>query len=124
MFGISFSEVVLILILALIIFGPTQLPEIAKKIGELIYKMRTYFYTLKAELGEHSTLNDIKHARAEIFAVYQNIKQNLRHSPNSAIIDEEPSHLAHDYIHFNDDEAFLYQPELEFDRQPELFDEY
>ena len=34
-FGIGFGEIVLILILALIVFGPGRLPEIARTMGRL-----------------------------------------------------------------------------------------
>ncbi len=40
MFGISFEELLVILILALILFGPDKLPEYAEKLGRLVAKVR------------------------------------------------------------------------------------
>lgn len=40
MFGISFEELIVLLILALILFGPEKLPEYAEKIGRLVAKIR------------------------------------------------------------------------------------
>lgn len=40
MFGISFEELIVILVLALILFGPEKLPEIAQKIGHWVAKFR------------------------------------------------------------------------------------
>jgi DNA-directed RNA polymerase subunit RPC12/RpoP len=39
-FGISFEELILLLVLALILFGPERLPEIAEKIGRWVAKLR------------------------------------------------------------------------------------
>lgn len=38
--GISFESIILILVLALILFGPEKLPELAEKIGKWVAKLR------------------------------------------------------------------------------------
>ncbi|MDD5643393.1 MAG: zinc ribbon domain-containing protein [Syntrophales bacterium] len=40
MFGISFEELILLLILALILFGPERLPEMAQKLSHWLAKLR------------------------------------------------------------------------------------
>lgn len=40
MIGISFEQIILLLVLALILFGPERLPEIAEKIGKWVAKLR------------------------------------------------------------------------------------
>lgn len=40
MIGISFEQVILLLVLALILFGPERLPEIAEKIGKWVAQLR------------------------------------------------------------------------------------
>jgi Sec-independent protein translocase protein TatA len=39
-FGISFEELIVLLMLALILFGPEKLPEYAEKLGRLVAKLR------------------------------------------------------------------------------------
>jgi sec-independent protein translocase protein TatB len=39
-FGVGFSEIVLILVVALIIFGPKKLPEIARMLGKALGEFR------------------------------------------------------------------------------------
>lgn len=42
MFGLGMSELIVILIIALIIFGPNKLPEIGKAFGKAIAEFRGY----------------------------------------------------------------------------------
>lgn len=42
MFGLGMSELIVILIIALIIFGPSKLPEIGKAFGKAIAEFRGY----------------------------------------------------------------------------------
>ncbi len=43
MFGIGFTELIVILVIALVILGPERLPEVAKSIGKMVreYKKAT-----------------------------------------------------------------------------------
>lgn len=49
---ISFSELLLIAFVALIVFGPEQLPEVAKKMGRLFGKAKAFRATLTQHLHE------------------------------------------------------------------------
>lgn len=48
MFGLGLSEIALILVVALIVFGPDKLPEVAKTLGRTVGTFRR-------------TLDDLKH---------------------------------------------------------------
>ncbi|NOS36261.1 MAG: twin-arginine translocase TatA/TatE family subunit, partial [Deltaproteobacteria bacterium] len=41
MFGIGFTEIVVILVIALIVLGPEKLPELAKALGRAMREFRT-----------------------------------------------------------------------------------
>ena len=55
MFGIGFGELVVIIFLAVLVFGPDRLPELAKQAGQFARKMRNFANNardeLRAELG-------------------------------------------------------------------------
>ena len=51
MFGIGFTELVLILIVALIVVGPERLPELGRQLGTIIRDLRRMYANLRADLG-------------------------------------------------------------------------
>ncbi len=116
MFGISFSEIILIFVIALFIFGPKELPKIATAIGKFIYTIKTDFYNMKNNLYKNTGLEKLKHTKQEIVDIYKNIRENINMPENQIInsIDEKTAY---------DETIVFFQPELDFDRQPELFDD-
>ncbi len=51
MFGIGFTELVLILVVALIVVGPERLPELGQQLGRIVRDLRRMYGNLRAELG-------------------------------------------------------------------------
>lgn len=79
MFGsIGFPELILIFIVALIVFGPNKLPEIAKTLGKTMRDFRKTVNdaksTIEAEIEKVDTLKDIK---KEIVDIDQRIAKDL-----------------------------------------------
>jgi TatA/E family protein of Tat protein translocase len=58
MFGLGWQELLIILIIALIIFGPRKLPEIGKSIGQAINGFRES--TRKATTEAKKEINSVK----------------------------------------------------------------
>ena len=54
MFGIGFQEVILILVIALIIFGPKRLPDLARSLGRGLAEFRR----ASSEIREQLTISD------------------------------------------------------------------
>ena len=54
MFGISAGEFVIILIVGLIVFGPSKLPEVGRSLGKLLREFR------KAQSALSATLNEVE----------------------------------------------------------------
>jgi sec-independent protein translocase protein TatA len=49
-FGIDFPEFIVILIIALILFGPEKLPEYSQKLGQFVYKWRRAYTNLQRQM--------------------------------------------------------------------------
>lgn len=52
MFNFGFSEVFLIFIVALIVFGPNQLPEVTHKLGTWLGYLRRSFKKIQAQVEQ------------------------------------------------------------------------
>jgi sec-independent protein translocase protein TatB len=78
-FGIGFSELVFILIIAMMIFGPRRLPEIAAKMGKFVADMRRMSQGLMAEwqreIAVAGRLEEIEQARKDIQAIKEDLVQ-------------------------------------------------
>ncbi len=60
MFGIGMPELILILIIALIIFGPKKLPELGKALGRGIREFRQATNELKEGINIEEGVNESK----------------------------------------------------------------
>ncbi|MGM0517401.1 MAG: Sec-independent protein translocase protein TatB [Pseudomonadota bacterium] len=60
MFGFSFWEVFILLVVALIVIGPERLPGVARKAGEWTYKVRKFVANAKAEMDSEFNMQDMK----------------------------------------------------------------
>ncbi len=58
--NIGFPELILILIIALLIFGPKRLPEIGKSIGKAISELRRASNELKETIEDEIRAEEIK----------------------------------------------------------------
>ena len=120
MFGISFSEILLISIIAIIVLGPQKLPLIANSLGKTLAKLRDYTQAFKAQIYTHTKLDDIKQIKHEMLQLYDSI-QGI--SPNEDAAKHNTEAKVMSSLFHETDKPPLYQPELDFDKQPELFDE-
>lgn len=77
--GVGFPELVLIFIIALMVFGPRRLPEIAVKIGKTIADLRNMSQGLMTEWQREITvaarIDELEKARQEVSEITQEIQQ-------------------------------------------------
>jgi sec-independent protein translocase protein TatB len=60
MFDISFPELILLAIVALLVIGPERLPETLRTVGLWIGRIRRSFTSVKAELEREIGMDDIR----------------------------------------------------------------
>ncbi len=70
MFNLDWSEILVLLVLAVIIFGPEKLPDLARKAGRIVRYLRTIANDatgrLQAELGPELADLDLRNPRAMV----------------------------------------------------------
>ena len=97
MFGVGFSELILILVIAYVFVGPEDLPKVARWLGRAVKRIRLLIRELRQETGieeviaETKTLrrdideavkdnvitNDIREVRDELSGLGQDITRNI-----------------------------------------------
>lgn len=78
--GIGMSEVVLILVIALVIFGPRKLPEIGKSLGKTINEFR------RASLSSFSDLdNELKTEATKETVKKEDLQKEAKQAADSAL---------------------------------------
>ncbi|HSB97783.1 MAG TPA: Sec-independent protein translocase protein TatB [Spongiibacteraceae bacterium] len=60
MFDVSFSELVLILIVGLVVFGPEKLPEVVRTAGLWLSKLRRSFNHIRSEIEREVGMDELK----------------------------------------------------------------
>ncbi|WP_418790429.1 TatA/E family twin arginine-targeting protein translocase [Phosphitispora sp. TUW77] len=52
MFGLGFQELALVLVIALVIFGPRKLPEVGRAMGKALNEFRSASRDIQKEINE------------------------------------------------------------------------
>lgn len=60
MFGIGFGELILILIVGLIVFGPSKLPELGRSIGSMLKEFRKAQDSLSSSIYLDSDIKPVE----------------------------------------------------------------
>lgn len=80
MFGLGFSEILLILAVALIVFGPKKLPEAARLLGKAMGEFRRTLDEIRYELPEPSAPAEETPSKAILHAE-KNSKEESQDKP-------------------------------------------
>jgi Tat protein translocase TatB subunit len=66
MFGIGFPELILIMVIALIVIGPSKLPDLARALGKGMAEFRKATQDIKDSLDLDGDLQELKEAKDDL----------------------------------------------------------
>lgn len=66
MFDVSFSELMVIAVVALIVIGPEKLPKVARTLGALTGRMQRYVAQVKEEVNREVRFEELQQLQQEI----------------------------------------------------------
>jgi len=66
MFDIAFSELMVIMLVALVVIGPERLPKVARTMGNLWGRMQRYVQSVKSDIANDMAIEEAKQLRSSI----------------------------------------------------------
>lgn len=66
MFGITFSEILIILVVALVVVGPEQLPKVARTMGMLWGRAQRYVNGVRADIARDMAIEEFREMQQKV----------------------------------------------------------
>ncbi len=77
MFGIDFSEMLVIAIVALVVIGPERLPKVARTAGLLLGRLQRYVSTVKADINREMQLDELRQMKVDMQEAARAFEQRM-----------------------------------------------
>jgi len=78
MFDISFSELMIIGAIALIVIGPARLPKVARTIGHLMGRAQRYVNDVKTDIQREVELDELRKFKDQMSDAARDVQSSLR----------------------------------------------
>lgn len=93
MFDIAFSELVIVMLVALVVIGPERLPKVARTAGHLWGRMQRYVQNVKNDISNDLAIQEARQLQASIKENISAIEQ----STHEAVLTAEQKILQAQY---------------------------
>ena len=96
MFDISFSEILVIAAVALIVLGPERLPKVARTLGHLLGRAQRYANDVKNDIQREMELEELRKWQNSVEGAARSVETTVRTELNQLqeAIQAEPKHPA------------------------------
>jgi len=78
MFDISFMELLVISMVALIVIGPERLPTVARTLGNLYGRCRNFVYSVRTDIHNEMRMEELKHMQSSVQETFQSIESSVQ----------------------------------------------
>jgi len=82
MFDISFMELLVISMVALIVIGPERLPAVARTVGHLYGRCRNFVYRIKIDIHNEMRMEELKKMQISVQETAQTIEESVQQGVN------------------------------------------
>jgi sec-independent protein translocase protein TatB len=83
MFDVSFSELVVIGVIALVVIGPERLPKVARTVGHLLGRAQRYVSDVKTDIQREMDLDEFSNLKEQMQDAAKTVKASLQDAGNS-----------------------------------------
>lgn len=77
MFDISFSELLIIAVIALVVLGPERMPKVARTLGHLLGRAQRYMHDVKRDIQREMDLDEFKDIKKEMEKASSSVKDSI-----------------------------------------------
>ena len=78
MFDISFTEIMVIAVVALIVVGPERLPKVARTLGHLLGRVRRYVGDVKNDIQREMEVEELNELHTSVQEAANSIESSVR----------------------------------------------
>ena len=84
MFDISFSELIVIAVVAPVVIGPEKLPKVARTLGHLLGRAQRYVNDVKSDINREMQLDELKKLQDEVSESALYLRSTVREEIDNA----------------------------------------
>lgn len=94
MFDIGFSEILVIMVVALVVIGPERLPHVARSMGQWWGRIQRYVSKVKQDVSSSMELEELREAQRKVQAEMDELKRSVQNvnseiNQNLAMLEKE-----------------------------------
>jgi sec-independent protein translocase protein TatB len=82
-FDISFTELMLIGVVALVVIGPERLPKLARTVGHLLGRAQRYVNDVKGDIQREVELEELRKMKEEMESAANSMQSSFTHAESS-----------------------------------------
>jgi sec-independent protein translocase protein TatB len=83
MFDISFTELLVIGVIALVVIGPERLPKVARTIGHLVGRAQRYVNDVKSDINREVELDELRKLKEQMQDAAQSVQSSLQNTEST-----------------------------------------
>lgn len=87
MFDVSFSELLVIAVVALLVIGPEKLPKVARTVGAFTGRMQRYMAQIKEEVNREMRFEELQKLQQEIKQSVESVVENTQGNINQQMVE-------------------------------------
>jgi sec-independent protein translocase protein TatB len=84
MFDFSISELMVIMVVALVVIGPERLPKVARTLGHLWGRAQRYINGVKADIERDMAVDEFRQLQQKVQAEAGELEQSMKQAVQSA----------------------------------------
>lgn len=83
MLDVSFTEILVVGVVALVVIGPERLPKVARTLGHLAGRAQRYVNDVKSDIQREVELGDLKQIKEQMEEAAQSVQSSLKNTEAS-----------------------------------------